>query len=347
VVFAVDEKKMSKYFVPAIRPLGFPWETSDPFLFCTYHKDLYPAGNEQMGPAAPLTERQIGQDFESKNVWRMYHGDVVPGFPQHPHRGFETVTLVRQGLVDHADSLGAAARYGHGDVQWLTAGRGILHAEMFPLLDGAEPNPLELFQIWLNLPRVSKMAEPHFSMFWRDQVPHRFVPDDAGRMTEITVVAGRLGEIEAPVPPPESWASRPESHVAIWTIRMEAGARWTLPDAPAGVHRTLFYYQGHCLRVGDVSVSPMHSIGLPPEWEAPLESVGGEAELLLLQGCPINEPVAARGPFVMNSAEEIVQAYNDYRRTGFGGWPWDSEGPVHAREGRFARYADGRLERGR
>jgi quercetin 2,3-dioxygenase len=336
---------MSKYFVPAIRPLGFPWETSDPFLFCTYHKDMYPAGNERMGPAAPLANRQMGQDFEGKNGWRMYHGDVVPGFPQHPHRGFETVTLVRQGLVDHADSLGAAARYGHGDVQWLTAGRGILHAEMFPLLDRAGPNPLELFQIWLNLPRTSKMVEPHFSMFWRDQVPLRLVRDDAGRTTEITVVAGRLGEIEPPAPPPQSWASRPESHVAIWALRMEAEARWTLPAAAAGVNRALFYYQGRSLRVGDVSVSPLHSIALPPEWEVPLESIGGEAELLLLQGRPIHEPVVARGPFVMNSAEEIVQAYNDYRRTGFGGWPWDTAGPVHAREGRFARYADGRVER--
>jgi quercetin 2,3-dioxygenase len=338
---------MSKYFVPAIRPLGFPWETSDPFLFCTYHKDIYPAGNEQMGPAALLADRQKGQDFEGKNGWRMYHGDVVPGFPQHPHRGFETVTLVRQGLVDHADSLGAAARYGQGDVQWLTAGRGILHAEMFPLLNRAGPNPLELFQIWLNLPRVSKMADPHFSMFWRDQVPRRLVRDDAGRTTEITVVAGRLGEIEPPAPPPQSWASRPESHVAIWAIRMEAEARWTLPAGEADVNRALFYYQGRSLRVGDVSVSPLHSIALPPEWEVPLQSVGGETELLLLQGRPINEPVAARGPFVMNSAEEIAQAYNDYRRTGFGGWPWDTEEPVHALEGRFARYADGRVERGR
>ena len=93
------------------------------------------AGNERQGPAASLAGRNLGQDFEGKDGWRMYHGEIVPGFPQHPHRGFETVTVVRRGLLDHSDSMGATARYGRGDVQWLTAGRGIQHAEMFPLVE--------------------------------------------------------------------------------------------------------------------------------------------------------------------------------------------------------------------
>src|SRR5690606_32849197 len=111
--------------------LGFPWPCLDPFLFCAYHNDAYPAGNERLGPAASLAGRNIGQDFEGKDGWRMYHGEVVPGFPRHPHRGFETVTIMRRGFTDHSDSLGAAARFGPGDVQWITAGKGIVHAEMF------------------------------------------------------------------------------------------------------------------------------------------------------------------------------------------------------------------------
>ena len=95
-----------------------------------------------MGPANSLAGRDIGQDFSRKDGWSMYHGSSVPGFPAHPHRGFETVTIVRKGLIDHADSLGAKARFG----------RGVVHSEMFPLLDQSAPNPLELFQIWLNLP---------------------------------------------------------------------------------------------------------------------------------------------------------------------------------------------------
>ena len=220
-----------------VQQLGFPWETADPFLFCVHHDDAYPKGNERMGPAASLAGRDLGMDFEGLDGWRMYHGQVVPGFPQHPHRGFETVTIVRRGLIDHSDSLGAAARFGRGDVQWLTAGKGIVHSEMFPLIDRDGDNPLELFQIWLNLPRADKMAEPHFAMLWDEAIPRLRTTDADGRLTEVTVVAGRLGDREALAPPPRSWAARPDSAVAIWIIVMAPGARFQLPPphrAPTG-----------------------------------------------------------------------------------------------------------------
>src|SRR6476659_7261109 len=205
-----------------------------PLLFCVHHDDAYPKGNARLGPDAPLAGRDLGQDFSRKDGWSMYHGREVPGFPGHPHRGFETVTIVRRGLVDHSDSLGATARFGGGDTQWLTAGKGIVHSEMFPLVHRDEPNPLELFQIWLNLPRAGKFVEPHFSMMWSDSIPRHVVRDANGKATTVTIVAGSIEGADAPPPPPpESWAARAESDVAIFTIEMEAGATWTLPPAKA------------------------------------------------------------------------------------------------------------------
>ncbi|HMV65893.1 MAG TPA: pirin family protein, partial [Myxococcota bacterium] len=177
-----------------VRPLGFVWDTLDPFLFCVHHLDAYPAGDAGLGPAASLAGRQLGMDFEPRDGWRMYHGRRVPGFPAHPHRGFETVTILRSGWVDHSDSLGATARFGPGDAQWLTAGAGIVHAEMFPLLRADAPNPMELFQIWLNLPAADKMAPAHFSMAWSERVPRLRRVDAAGRAAEITVIAGPLDD---------------------------------------------------------------------------------------------------------------------------------------------------------
>jgi redox-sensitive bicupin YhaK (pirin superfamily) len=325
--------------------LGFPWQTQDPFLFCVHHDDKYPAGNDRMGPAASLAGRNLGMDFEGKDGWRMYHGEEVPGFPGHPHRGFETVTIVRRGLIDHSDSLGAAARFGGGDTQWLTAGKGIVHSEMFPLLDKSGPNPVELFQIWLNLPKADKLAEPHFTMLWDKDIPRHVARDAAGRETEVTVIAGSLADTRPLAAPPSSWASRPESDVAIWTIRMQAGASWTLPAAKAGTNRTLYLFAGKA-RIDDKDLASPLGVVLRPDADAPITAGPEPVELLLLQGRPIGEPVVQHGPFVMNSRQEIQQAFMDYQRTRFGGWPWENEAPVHAREeGRFARHADGRVEK--
>ncbi len=332
-----------------IQPLGFPWATLDPFLFCVYHDDNYPRGNAQMGPDAPLTGRAIGQDFSRKDGWSMYHGSKVPGFPAHPHRGFETVTIVRKGLIDHSDSLGATARFGQGDVQWLTTGKGVVHSEMFPLLDTTAPNRLELFQIWLNLPARSKMADPHFTMLWSQDIPRRDFSDAQGRKTTVAVIAGRLADAGAPLaPPPDSWASQPEADVAIWTLHMAPGARWTLPAATGqGTRRNVYFFKGSTISVAGQDVSGHAVMELHAGQNVELVNTGSEdAELLMLQGRPIGEPVAQYGPFVMNTQAEIAQTMADYQRTQFGGWSFDSEAPVHEREAaRFAVHPGGREEK--
>ena len=327
------------------RALGFPWVTWDPFLFCAYHKDAYPEGNDRLGPdKALLHGRNLGMDFTVKDGFRMYHGGVVPGFPQHPHRGFETITLVSSGLCDHTDSMGAHARFGGGDVQWMTAGTGIVHAEMFPLVHADKPNPLELFQVWLNLPARNKHVPPHFTMFWNEQIP-RYTFGGEGPKTEVVTVSGALGAGDLPPPPPHSWASQPDAEVTVWTIKMEPGARWSLPKALPGLNRALYVYRGNGTMVAGHGFAPEVALRLRSDAEIPLENGSEPAELLLLQGRPIGEPVAQHGPFVMNTTAEIYQAFADYRATRFGGWPWPKDDPTHPREsGRFAVHGDGRRE---
>jgi hypothetical protein len=333
--------------VPVVQrtfPLGLQWPTIDPFLFCVHHLDLYGEGNEVQGPVAPLDGREIGQDFEGIDGWRMYHGSKVPGFPGHPHRGFETVTFVRRGLIDHFDSMGASARYGGGDVQWLTAGRGMVHSETFPLVRRDQPNPLELFQIWLNLPSENKLDDPYFSMLWSEDLPRVELGGEGDRVV-LTSVAGTVAGMDPPPPPPSSWAARPDSDVAIWHLRMDGGTRWTLPAAatPETV-RVVYVFEGAGVTIDGEEIGG--ATGAVVTSDAPHELVAMDAvELLILQGRPIGEPVAQYGPFVMNNRAEIQQALADYQRTGFGGWPWPSDEPVNPPEaGRFARRPDGAVE---
>ena len=336
--------------VQQVFPIGFQWPTIDPFLFCVHHLDQYPAGNDVHGPAASLAGREPGQDFAGLDGWRMYHGDEVPGFPQHPHRGFETVTFVRRGLVDHSDSLGAAARYGRGDVQWLTAGAGIVHSETFPLLDHEHDNTLELFQIWVNLPAADKMAPPHFSMLWHDEIPHVHHVDAGGHVVEVTVVAGELAGHTPPPPPPHSWASKARSDVAIWHVRLDAGATWQMPKASGpDTVRVLYVFDGAAdgagVTIDATSVTVGNGAVVRCDVDVALSSEAG-AEVLVLQGAPIGEPVAQYGPFVMNDRAGIEQAFADYRTTQFGGWPWETNEPVHGDDpARFARRPGGTVER--
>lgn len=329
-----------------ISPLGFPWETSDPFLFCVHHEDFYPKGEANLGPDPELLKgRNIGSDFTIKDGFRMYHGSTVPGFPAHPHRGFETVTIAKKGLIDHADSLGAAGRFGGGDVQWMTAGKGVQHSEMFPLLDRENPNTLEIFQIWLNLPKKDKMVAPHFGMLWAEDIPKYVHTNNGGLTTIVDVIAGAIDGNKGPKNSPNSWASNPDNEVAIWTIKMEPGATWTLPTASEEAHRTLYFYKGGKLTLAETDLPLYNSAILNASIPTIIENGEEESHLLLLQGKPINEPVVQHGPFVMNTSDEINQAMSEFRMTQFGGWPWPTHDHAHdEHKGRFAKYVDGSIE---
>jgi redox-sensitive bicupin YhaK (pirin superfamily) len=328
--------------VQTIQPSGVPWTTMDPFIFCVYHLDRYPRANKDLGPAASLRGRSLGNDFFLRDGWRMYHGHQVPGFPVHPHRGFETITFVLKGFVDHSDSNGAAGRYGYRDVQWMTAGSGLQHSEMFPLLNEEEENTLELFQIWLNLPASKKFAKPCYKMLWDESVPRLKVNDKNQNKTEIDLIAGEIGEVAAPAPAPDSWAADPENEVAIWHISMEENAEWEIPQAKENVNRSLYFFEGKSVFLNDKKMASGNVVVLNPHEKVILKNSGTRSRLLLLQGKPINEPVVQYGPFVMNNQEEIRQAFADYRETEFGGWPWPRRDMVHGKQKkRFARLING------
>ncbi len=337
---------MTNQLISNLKPLGFTWETSDPFLFCVHHLDQFPMGNNQLGPATSLEGRDLGQDFTVKDGWRMYHGDVVPGFPAHPHRGFETVTVVLDGFVDHSDSHGSSGRYGMGDVQWMTAGSGLQHAEMFPLLNQDRPNRMELFQIWLNLPAAKKFVKPFYKMLWAEEMAKVTNQDEAGKNTRIILVAGVLDDVRAIPPAPDSWAADPENQVAIWLIDMQSEAGWDIPAVSGEIKRELYFFEGNQLEVSGINIPAYHKFSVDPTRAVKLKAGNEPVRLLMLQAKPIEEPVVQYGPFVMNTQKEIYEAYADYRKNQFGGWPWQRYDPVHPREfGRFARYADGSQEK--
>lgn len=333
--------------IKSIQPLySGPWPTLDPFLFCAYHLDHYPEGNGFMGPHANLLHgRNMGQDFQGKDGWNMYHGNTVPGFPAHPHRGFETVTIAEIGMADHSDSMGATGRFGNGDVQWLTAGKGVQHAEMFPLLETEKENPLKLFQIWLNLPKKSKMVEPHYKMLWNEDIPVVRTRTLAGAQTKVKIITGEYDGVSYYNSTPDSWAADKSNGVQIMLVTMEPGAEFELPASDASFNRALFFYEGEEAFVNEQKIVTQNRIELVANAKTKLVNGDVPAQFLYMQGKPIGEPVAQYGPFVMNTQQEIQEAMADYQRTQFGGWPWDSSAPVNPKEkGRFALFADGSVE---
>lgn len=325
--------------------IGFQLKVFSPYIFTAHHKDAFPKGNVKMEPVSYLTSRNIGNDFNLAAPWRMYYGETVPGFPRHPHRGFETITVVTEGMVDHSDGSGAGGRYGNGDVQWMTAGSGMQHCEMFPLLNQDAENPMELFQIWLNLPAARKFVDPYYKMLWNEEIPTVTDVSENGNKTTVRIVNGSFNEHQFYHANPDSWAADPANHVNILLIKLEPGTNMRLPVVPEEITRVVYFYEGSVLDVAGVEVINQSYHVLDGAQKVVLTNTSTTtASILLLDGRPIDEPVVAAGPFVMNTNEEIEQAFYDYRQTEFGGWPWRDDAPVHDRNsGRFAQYADGTL----
>lgn len=335
-----SSKKKDKEMIKKLLPLGQHWPTQEPFLFCAHHFDRYPAGNEKLGlNMTHFQGRRMGADFGGKDGFSLYHGSEIPGFPVHPHRGFETITIVRKGFADHADSLGAAGRYGEGDVQWMTAGSGVQHSEMFPLLHQDKANTLELFQIWLNLPKKNKMVPPDFKMLWADTIPKV-----QKKGVQVSVVCGAYEETKFLEAPKNSWAADPGNQVNILLVKIESGGKFVHP-AKQDVNRSLYFFEGEGLTMNGQQISGKQTAFLVPDSEIVIEA-SQTNEFLLLEGRPIGEPIVQDGPFVMNTQEEIHKTILDYRKTQFGGWKWSRRDMIHGPgTERFAKYPDGRIEK--
>jgi redox-sensitive bicupin YhaK (pirin superfamily) len=331
---------MSQKVILKKAKLSFPMFTQSPFLFGVFHKDLFPAGDEKMH--AP--RKGNGNDFNETAPYRMYHGEGVPGFPQHPHRGFETITCTIEGLIDHTDSLGCGGRYGQGDLQWMTAGRGIVHGEIFPLRNQHGNNPCKFFQLWINLPKESKFVEPTQRMHWGENIPH-YEADGV----DVTIWAGKFQNVKALPPPPDSYASSEENDVGIFFIKLSANSQIPLTPTKESTNRTIYYidpnyvtgdnkkHEFSTLLINNESLEVNNYATLSAANETILKnSWNVEIQVLVLEGKPIDEPVVQHGPFVMNTQAEIQQTFEEYRKTRFGGWPWKVDAVVFPSEkGRF------------
>lgn len=228
------------------------------------------------------------------------------GVGQHPHRGFETVTIVYEGGVSHRDSSGGGGTIGPGDVQWMTAASGLLHEEYHSPEFAAKGGPFEMVQLWVNLPAKNKMAAPGYQGITAAQISEVELPRGAGK---VRVIAGQYDHIQGP--------ARTFTPMNVWDLRLKAGHHVAF-DLPAGHTTALFVLHG------GISLSGHHMVGaaelaVMERDDTRLEfDVTEDTTLLLLNGEPLGEAIVGHGPFVMNTQAEIIQAINDFNSGRFG-----------------------------
>jgi redox-sensitive bicupin YhaK (pirin superfamily) len=228
------------------------------------------------------------------------------GVGQHPHRGFETVTIVYEGEVEHRDSAGKGGVIGRGDVQWMTAGGGILHEEFHSTGFGQRGGPFEMVQLWVNLPKQDKMTAPGYQGILDSQIPSVPLADGAGTLR---VIAGAFDGNPGP--------ARTFSPMNVWDVRLAAGKSAELSQAD-GWTTLLVVLAGTVMVNGESALREKQMATLSSEGTGVVIEAHADAKVLLLAGQPIDEPVVGYGPFVMNSQQEIVQAIADFNGGKFG-----------------------------
>lgn len=207
-------------------------------------------------------------------------------------------------------------------MQLMSAGSGVLHGEMFPLLDEEKENPLQLFQIWINLPAASKMSEPNYKMLWSKNIPIVCDAQAAGKI-EIKVILGEYYGTKSDKFLENSWAANPENHVGMALVNMEPPTEFQLNAISPTLSRFVFIYEGYeTLSIEENKINKGYIADLNGNENIVIKNNDKNAKILILEGEPINQPVVAQGPFVMNTEQEIKDAFQEFRKTQFGGWPW-------------------------
>lgn len=228
------------------------------------------------------------------------------GIGQHPHRGFETVTIVYQGEVDHRDSSGAGGHIGAGDVQWMTAAGGILHEEFHSEAFTRQGGTLEMVQLWVNLPAKDKMNAPGYQSLLNQDIPSVDLADGAGR---VRVIAGEFDGHHGP--------ARTHTPMDVWDIRLNQGGVAEF-NVPAGRTLALVVLHGTVMVNGTEVAREAQLVMLDRDGSDVAIEANTDAVVLLLSGEPIDEPIVGHGPFVMNTQAEIAQAVNDFNSGRFG-----------------------------
>lgn len=297
----------------------------DPWVGKFHHIDYYPEGDgiEQV-KKEDMEGHTPGKDLDHDLDFRLYYGDRRPGFPVHSHRGFETVSIVLDGWVDHHDSHGDHGRYSAGDVQWMTAGNGIRHTEMFPLVNIDKSNRTELFQLWLSLPSWNKLVDCDYKMFWREDIP---VVEKDG--VKVKVITGNFNGEEGPKATESSWAYDERSHFRILLLDLAPNSEVAINGVSSTLNRNLYPYEGEYVFIDEDKVEGKRSLKLKGDADFVIRTEDSPSRLLLLEAEPLNEPIINDGPMIMNTMEEVLQGYRDYWENQYGGWSWDERDPLH------------------